>query len=108
MSPPHNNRHHIRNKTRARKDAKDRERGAKGAALNIGNMINLMEAAVEELGYQQTQLTTINPTEMPEETQQQHSETTAEEQGAAETTSGITTEADNVGRKGNPIQTHGK
>ena len=108
MFPPHNNRHQIRNKTRARKDAKDRERGSKGAAPTIGNVINLMEAAVEDAGSQQNKLTTINPTEMPEETQQQHSGTTAEEQGAAETTSGITTEADNVGRKGNPIQTHGK
>ena len=74
----------------------------------IGNVINLMEAEVEEAGSQQTQPTTINPMEVPEETQTQHSGTTAEEQGAAETTSGITTEAENVGRQGNPIQTHGK
>ena len=108
MSPPHNNRHHIRNTTRARKDAKDRERGAKGAAPTSDNVINLKEAAVEEAGSQRTQLTTINPTEVPEETQPQHSGTTAEEQGAAETTSGIKIEAENVGRQGNPIQTHGK
>ena len=55
-------------------------------APTIGNVINLMEAAVEEAGSQRTQPTTINPTEVPEETQPQHSGTTAEEQGAAETT----------------------
>ena len=70
-------------------------------------MINHTEAAVEEAGSQRTQLTTINHMDVPEETQMQHSRTTAEEQGAAETTSGIKTEADNVGRQGNPIQTHG-
>ena len=82
--------------------------GSKGAAPTIGNWINLTEAAVEEVGSQRTQLTTINHTEVPEETQLQHSGTTVEEQGAAETTSGIKTEAENVGRQGNPIQTHGK
>ena len=107
-SPPHNNRHHIHNTRRARKDAKDREGGAKGAAPTIGNVINLMEAEVEEAGSQRTQPTKINPTEVPEETYPQHSGTTAEEQGAAETTSGIKTEADNVGRQCNPIQTHGE
>ena len=71
-------------------------------------MINITEAAVEEAGSQRTQLTTINHTEVPEETHPQHSGTTAEEQGAVETTSGIKTEAENVGRQGNPIQTHGK
>ena len=76
------------------------------ATPTIGNVINLMEAAVEEAGSQQIQLTTINPTEVPEETHPQHSRTTAGEQGAAETTNGIKTQADNVGRKGNPIQTH--
>ena len=64
--------------------------------------------AVEEAGSQQTQPTTINTMEVPEETQPQHSGTTTEEQGATETTSGSKTEADNVGRQGNPIQTHGK
>ena len=73
-----------------------------------GNMINLTEAAVEGAGSQQTHRTTINHTEVLEETQPQHSRTTAEEQVAAETTSAIKTEADNVGRQGNPIQTHGK
>ena len=72
----------------------------------IGNVINLTEASVEEAGSHQIQLTTINHTEVPEETQPQHSGTTAEEQGAAETTSGMKTEDVNVGRKGNPIQTH--
>ena len=67
-----------------------------------------MEAVVEEEESQQTPTTTINPKEVPEETQPQHSGTTAEEQGAAETTSGTKTEADNVGRQGNLIQTHGK
>ena len=105
--PTHNNRHHIRNTTGAKKDAKDREQGAKGAAPTSGNVINLTEAAVEEAGSQQTQRATHNHTEVPEETQPQHSGTTAEEQGAAETTSGIKTEGDNVGRQGNPIQTHG-
>ena len=62
-----------------------------------------MEAAAEEAGSQQTQLTTINHPEVPEETQPQHSGTTAEEQGAAEITSGIKAEADNVGQQGNPI-----
>ena len=81
-------------------------RSQKEEAPTIGNMINLMEAAVEEAGSQKSQLTTINHTEVPEETQSQHSGTTAEEQGAAETTSGIKKEADNVGRQGNPIQTH--
>ena len=71
-------------------------------------MNNLIEAAVEDAGSQQTQPTTINPTEVPEETQPQHSGTTAEEHGAAETTSGSKTEADNEGRQDNPIQTHGK
>ena len=80
-SPPHNNRHHIRNTTRARKDAKDREQGAKGAAPTRGNVINLTEAPVEEAGYQRTERTTINHTEVPEETQPQHSGTMAEEQG---------------------------
>ena len=111
-SPAHNNRHHTRNTMRVRKDAKDRERGAKGAAPSSGNVIYLTEAAVdaavEEAVSQRTQRTTINQTEVPEETQPQHSGTTSEEQGAAETTSGIKTEADNVGEKGNPIQTHKK
>ena len=84
------------------------ERGAKGAAPTIGNVMNLMEATVEKAGSQQTQPNTINPTKVSEETQLQHSGTTPEEQGAAETTSGIKTEADNVGWQGNPIQTHGK
>ena len=48
-SPPHNNHHHIRNTTQERKGAKDRERGAKGAAPTIGNVINLTEAAVKEV-----------------------------------------------------------
>ena len=63
----------------------------------IGNVSNLMDAAVEEAGSQLTQPTTINPTEVPEETQPQHSGTTAKEQGVAETTSGTNIEADNVG-----------
>ena len=67
-----------------------------------------MEAAVEEVGSQLTQATTINPTEMPEETQPQHSGTMAEEQGVAETTSGTKTEADNVGNQDKLIQTNGK
>ena len=67
-----------------------------------------MEAVVEEAGSQKTQPTTINPTEVPEETQPQHSGTTADEQGVAETTSGTKTEADNVGRQGNPIPTYRK
>ena len=76
-------------------------------APTIGNVINLMEAVVEEVGSQRNQHTTINPRDVPEETQPPHSGTTAEEQGAEETTSGIKTEADNVGRQVNPIQTHG-
>ena len=73
-------------------------------------MTNVISAgvAVEEAGYQRTQTTTINPTEVPEETQPQHSGTTAEEQGTTETTSGTNTDADNVGQQDNPIQTHGK
>ena len=67
-----------------------------------------MEAAVEEAGSQKTQPTIINHTEVPEETQPQHSGTKAEEQGVAGTTSDIKTEADNVGRQGNHIQTHTK
>ena len=81
---------------------------ATGAAPTIGNMINLMEAAVEETVSHRTQPTTINPTEVPEETFPQHSGTTAEEQGAAETTSGTKTETENVGRQGNLIKTHEK
>ena len=109
-SPPHNNRHHISsNTTLARKDVKDRERGARGAAsTKIGNVINHMEAGVEEAESQQTRTTKINPTEVPEETQPQHSGTKAEEQGVAETTSGTKTGADNVGQQGSNIQTHGK
>ena len=68
-------------------------------------MINLREEAVDEARSQQTQPTTINPTEVPEETQPQHSGTTAEEQGAAETTSGTKTGADNVRKQGKLIQT---
>ena len=48
-----------------------------GAAPTIGNVINLMEVMVKEAGSQKTQPTTINPTEVPEETQPQHSGTTA-------------------------------
>ena len=86
----------------------NRERGARGAAPTIGSVTNLMEAAVEEAGSQRTQTTTINSTEVPEETQPQHSGTTAEERGARETTSGTKMEADNLGQQGNLIQTHGK
>ena len=48
MSPTHNNHHHISNTTWARKDVKDKERGARGRAPTIGSVINHMEAEVEE------------------------------------------------------------
>ena len=78
------------------------------APTTIGNVINHMEAVVEEAEYQRTPTTTINPKEVAEEAQPPTSGTTEEEQGAAETTSGTKTVADNVGRQGNPIPTHGK
>ena len=108
MSPPHNNHHHIsRNITQARNDVKDRERGSRGATpTTIGNVINHIEAAVEEAESQQTPTTTINPKEVAEETQPPTSGTTAEEKGVAETTSGTKTVADNVGQQGNHIPTH--
>ena len=69
---------------------------------------NHMEVAVEEAESQQTPTTTINPKEVAEEAQLPTSGTTAEEQGVEETTSGTKTGAENVGRQGNLIQTHGK
>ena len=67
-----------------------------------------MEAEVEEAGSQKTLTTTIKPTGVPEVNQPQHSGTTAEEKGAAETTSSTKTGAENVERQGNHIQTHVK
>ena len=85
------------------------------APTTIGNVTNHtmqtsnhMEVAVEEAESQQTQTTTINPKEVAEEAQAPTSGTTAEEQGAAETTSGTKTVADNVVRQGNHIPTQGK
>ena len=63
---------------------------------------------VVEADYHRTPTTTLNPKEMPEETQPPPSGTTAEEQGAAEKTSGTKTGADTVGQQGNHIQTHRK
>ena len=63
-----------------------------------------MEAAVEEMESRRTPTTTINPKEVPEETQPQHSGTTAEEKGEAGTTSDTKTEADNVGKQENLIK----
>ena len=80
-----------------------------GAAPTIiGNLINHLEAEVEEAESQRTPTTTINPKEAAEEAQPPTIGTTAEEQGAAETSSGTKTAADNVGRQGNHIQTHKK
>ena len=67
-----------------------------------------MKAAVEEAKYQQTPTNTIKPKEVAEESQPPTIGTTVEEQGVAETTSGTKTEADNVGRQCNLIQTTGK
>ena len=78
------------------------------APTTISSVINHMEAALEEAESQRTPTTTINPKEVPEETHPPPSGTTAEEQGAAETTSGTKTGADNVGQQCNHIQTHGK
>ena len=91
-SPPHNNLHHISNNTTpARNDAKDRSRGARGAApTTIGNVTNHTaqtnnhrEVAVEEEESQQTPTSTNNPTEAVEEAQTPTSGTMAEEQDAA-------------------------
>ena len=91
-------------------------RSQRGAApTTIGNVTNhtartnnQMEVAVEEAESQRTPTTTINPMEVAEEAQLPTSGTTAEEQGAAETTSVTKTVADNVGQQGNLIQTHVK
>ena len=100
----------------ARNNAKDRERGARGAApTTIGNVTNHMartnnhmEVVVEEEESQQTPTTTNNPTEVAEEARPPTSGTTAEEQEAAETTSGTKAVADNVVQKGNHIPTRVK